>query len=48
MRGFAIFVFVLAVSIVPLGTWIGFALAIASLIPSQAIVLLWMNRRRVH
>jgi hypothetical protein len=47
MWGFAIFVFVLAVSIVPLGTWIAFALAIASLIPSQAIVLLWMNRR-VH
>ena len=46
MWGFAVFVFVLAVAIVPLGTWIAFALAIASLIPSQAIVLLWMNRRR--
>jgi hypothetical protein len=48
MWGFALFVFVLAVAIVPLGMWIAFALAIASLIPSQAIVLLWMNRRRVH
>ena len=48
MLAFALFVFVLAVSIVPLGTWVAFALAIASLAPSQAIVLLWMNRRRVH
>ena len=47
MWGFALFVFVLAVSIVPLGTWVAFALAIASLVPSQAVVLLWMNRRRV-
>jgi hypothetical protein len=48
MLAFALFVFVLAVSIVPLGTWIAFALAVASLVPSQAIVLLWMNRHRVH
>ena len=48
MWGFAVFVFVLALAIVPLGTWIAFALAIASLVPSQAIVLLWMNRRQVH
>jgi hypothetical protein len=48
MWGFAVFVFVLALAIVPLGTWIAFALALASLVPSQAIVLLWMNRRRVH
>ena len=48
MFGFALFVFVLAVAIVPLGIWIAFALAIASLAPSQAIVLLCMNRRRVH
>ena len=48
MWGFALFVFVLAISIVPFGTWIAFALAIASLVPSQAVVLLWMNRRRVH
>jgi hypothetical protein len=40
-----VFVFVLALAIVPLGTWIAFALAIASLVPSQAIVLVWMNRR---
>jgi hypothetical protein len=48
MLAFALFVFVLAVAIVPLGTWVAFALAIASLVPSQAIVLLWMNRPRVH
>jgi hypothetical protein len=48
MLAFALFVFVLAVSIVPLGTWIAFVLAIASLAPSQAIVLVWINRRRVH
>ena len=48
MWGFAVFVFVLAVAIVPLGTWIAFPLAIASLVPSEAIVLLWMNRRRLH
>jgi hypothetical protein len=48
MWGFAIFVFVLAISIVPLGLWIAFALAIASLAPSQAVVLLWINRGRVH
>jgi hypothetical protein len=48
MLAFALFVFVLAVAIVPLGTWVAFALAIVSLVPSQAIVLLWMNRRQVH
>ena len=48
MWGFALFVFVLAIAIVPFGTWIAFALAIASLVPSQAVVLLWMNRRQVH
>ena len=48
MFAFALFVFVLAVSIVPLGIWIAFVLAIASLVPSQAIVLLWMNRGQLH
>jgi hypothetical protein len=48
MLAFALFVFVLALSIVPLGLGIAFALAVVSLIPSQAIVLLWINRRRVH
>jgi hypothetical protein len=48
MLGFALFVFVLAATVVPLGPWIAFALAIASLGPSQAIVLMWMSRRRVH
>lgn len=48
MWAFALFCFVIAVSIVPLGKWIAFALAIASLIPSQAVVLLWMNRRTLH
>ena len=44
MWSFALFVFVLAVAIVPLGTWIAFALAIASLGPPQALVLWWMSR----
>ncbi|MGH6692224.1 MAG: hypothetical protein ACREF4_16265, partial [Gammaproteobacteria bacterium] len=41
---FALFVFVLAVAIVPLGAWIAFALAIASLVPPQAVVLWQMSR----
>ncbi|MGH6692971.1 MAG: hypothetical protein ACREF4_20070 [Gammaproteobacteria bacterium] len=44
MWSFALFVFVLAVAIVPLGTWIAFALAIASLGPPQAVVLWHMTR----
>lgn len=45
MWSFAAFCFVVAVAIVPLGTWLAFALAIASLIPPQAVVLWWISRR---
>jgi hypothetical protein len=48
MWSFALFCFVIAVTIVPLGKWLAFTLAIASLIPPQAIVLLWINRRTLH
>ena len=34
-----------AVAIVPLGKWLAFGLAIASLIPRQAAVLWWISRR---
>lgn len=44
MWSFALFCFVLALAIVPCGTWLAFALAIASLIPSQAAVLWWISR----
>ena len=44
MWAFALFCFVIAVAIVPLGTPIAFTLAVASLIPPQAAVLLAMNR----
>ena len=45
MWSFAVFCFVVALSIVPLGTWLAFALAIASLLPPQAAVLWWVSRR---
>jgi hypothetical protein len=45
MWSFALFIFVLAVSIVPFGKWVAFALAVASLAPAQALVLAWMKRR---
>ena len=45
MWSFAVFCFVVALAVVPLGKWITFALAIASLVPPQAAVLWWMNRR---
>jgi hypothetical protein len=45
MWSFAVFCFVLAVAIVPLGPWLAFALAIASLVPPQAVVLWRMSRR---
>jgi hypothetical protein len=48
MWSFALFCCVLALAIVPLGLWIAFALAIASLIPPQAIVLWWMQRGALH
>lgn len=44
MWSFALFCFVLAFIIVPLGKWLAFALAVASLIPPQAAVLWWMSR----
>jgi hypothetical protein len=50
MWSFALFCFVLALLIVPLGPWLAFALALASLVPPQAAVLWWMSRggRGVH
>ena len=45
MWSFAVFCFVVAVAVVPLGTWLAFTLAIASLVPPQAAVLWWLNRR---
>ena len=45
MWGFALFCFVIAISIVPFGTWIAFGLAIVLLIPPQALVL-WLVTRR--
>jgi hypothetical protein len=45
MWSFALFCFVLALTIVPCGTWLAFALAIASLVPPQAVVLWWISRR---
>lgn len=44
MWSFAVFCFVVAVAIVPLGTWLAFGLAIASLIPTQAAVFWWISR----
>jgi hypothetical protein len=45
MWSFALFCFVLALAIVPLGTWLAFGLAIASLVPPQAAVLWWISRQ---
>src|SRR5438105_13893000 len=45
MWSFAAFCYVLSVSIVALGTSIGFALALVSVLPIQAAVLWWMQRR---
>jgi hypothetical protein len=45
MWSFALFCFVLALAVVPLGTGLAFALAVASLIPPQAVVLWWISRR---
>lgn len=45
MWSFAVFCFVASLALVPLGSWLGFLLALASLIPIQAIVLWWLGRR---
>jgi hypothetical protein len=45
MWSFAVFCFVVALAVVPLGKWIAFALAIAALVPPQAAVLWWVSRR---
>lgn len=45
MWSFAVFCFVVAVAIVPLGKWLAFGLAIASLIPTQALVFWRISRR---
>lgn len=44
MWSFTAFCFVLSVSIVSLGTWLGFLLALACVVPMQATVLWWMQR----
>jgi len=44
MWSFAAFCYVLSVSIAPLGTSAGFALALVSVLPIQAGVLWWMRR----
>jgi hypothetical protein len=44
MWSFAVFCFVVALAVVPLGKWLAFTLAIASLIPPQAAVLWWVRR----
>jgi hypothetical protein len=44
MWSFALFCFVVALAIVPLGTWPAFTLALLALIPPQAAVL-WRLRR---
>jgi len=45
MCGFAVFCFVAAVAVVPLGGWQGLLLALASVVPIQLAVLWWMQRR---
>lgn len=44
MWGFAVFCFVAAVAVVPLGGWQGLLLALASVVPIQLAVLWWMQR----
>src|SRR5215472_6311628 len=44
MWGFAVFCFVAAVAVVPLGGWQGLLLALASVVPIQLAVLWWMER----
>jgi hypothetical protein len=48
MWSFALFCFVLALALVPLGPWGAFALALASLVPPQAAVLWWIRARTLH
>src|SRR5262249_38702380 len=45
MWSFAVFCFVAALSVVPLGGVGGLLLALAAVIPIQAVVLWWMQRR---
>ena len=44
MWSFAAFCYVLSIAVVPLGTLIGFALALAATVPIQAAVLWWLQR----
>ena len=46
MWSFAVFCFVVSLTIVPLGKWLAFSLAVVSLIPPQAALLWWMTHRR--
>jgi hypothetical protein len=41
MWSFAVFCFVVALALVPLGTWLGFLLALASVLPIQLALLRW-------
>ena len=44
MWSFAVFCFVAALALVPLGSWLGLLVALASVIPIQAVVLWWLER----
>lgn len=46
MWSFAVFCFVAAMGVVPLGGWQGLLLALASVVPLQAAVLWWLERPR--
>jgi hypothetical protein len=46
MWSMAVFCFVVALALVPLGQWAGFLLALAAMIPVQGLVLWWMELRR--
>jgi hypothetical protein len=46
MWSFAVFCFVAAIGVVPLGGWQGLLLALASVVPLQAAVLWWLERPR--
>jgi hypothetical protein len=44
MWSFAVFCFVAALAIVPLGGWQGLLLALGCVMPIQAVALWWMRR----
>jgi hypothetical protein len=48
MWSIAVFCFVTALTLIPLGRWTSFALAIVAVVPLQAAVLWWMELARVE